>query len=82
VGEDARLIADAVMFPPMSLVTGVPAWINRVITVGLLPPAVRDQYRYRWNDRRARQFERTLRSLHAARAVLPRALACWPAARG
>ncbi|HEX5071277.1 MAG TPA: oxygenase MpaB family protein [Vicinamibacterales bacterium] len=81
VGEDAHLIANAVMFPPMSPVTGVPAWINRVITVGLLPEPIRDQYRYRWDARRARQFERTVRSLHAMRVVLPRALAWWPEAR-
>jgi uncharacterized protein (DUF2236 family) len=81
VGDDARVIADAVMFPPMSLVTGLPAWINRVITVGLLPQALRDQYRYRWDDRRARQFDRTLRSLRAMRSVLPRSFAWWPEAR-
>jgi uncharacterized protein (DUF2236 family) len=81
VGEDARLVADAVMFPPLSLITGVPAWFNRVITVGLLPAPVRDQYRYRWDDRRGRQFERTIRSMRAIRKVLPRQLAWWPDAR-
>ncbi len=81
VGEDAHLIADAVMFPPMSLVTGVPAWINRVITVGLLPEVVRDQYRYRWDPARARQFDRTVRSLRAMRGVMPRAIAWWPESR-
>jgi uncharacterized protein (DUF2236 family) len=81
VGEDARLVADAVMFPPLSLITGVPAWFNRVITVGLLPAPVRDQYRYRWDQRRGRQFERTIRSMRAIRKVLPRQLAWWPDAR-
>jgi uncharacterized protein (DUF2236 family) len=81
VGDDARLVADAVMFPPLSVITGGPAWFNRLITLGLLPPAVRDQYRYRWDGTRARQFERTVRSMRAVRAVLPRALAWWPDAR-
>jgi uncharacterized protein (DUF2236 family) len=81
VGDDARLVADAVMFPPLSLITGVPAWFNRVMTLGLLPPAIRDQYRYRWDERRGRQFERTVGSMRAVRQVLPRALAWWPAAR-
>jgi uncharacterized protein (DUF2236 family) len=81
VGDDARLIADAVMFPPLSLITGVPAWINRVVTLGLLPASVRDQYRYRWDPTRARQFERTMTSMHAMRAILPQALAWWPDAR-
>jgi len=81
VGVDARLIADAVMFPPMSLLTGAPAWINRVVTVGLLPETVRDQYHYRWDAKRERQFERTIRSMRAIRRVLPRPLAWCPDAR-
>jgi uncharacterized protein (DUF2236 family) len=81
VGDNARRVADAVMFPPLSVVTGLPAWINRVVTLGLLPPGIRDQYRYQWTSTRARQFERTIRSMRAVRSVLPRALAWWPDAR-
>jgi uncharacterized protein (DUF2236 family) len=42
--------------PPLSLIT-VPAWFNRVITLGLLPPAVREQCRYRWDETRGLQFD-------------------------
>jgi uncharacterized protein (DUF2236 family) len=59
---------------------GAPAWINRVVTVGLLPETVRDQYHYRWDAKRERQFERTIRSMRAIRRVLPRPLA-WVARR-
>jgi uncharacterized protein (DUF2236 family) len=81
VGPDARLIADAVLFPPLSLVTGPFAWMNRLITLGLLPAGVRDQYRYGWNDTRTRQLERTMTAMRATRSVSPRVLAWWPDAR-
>ena len=81
VGEDARLLAEAVMFPPLSLITGAPAWVNRLMTVALLPPSVRDQYHYRWDSRRARQFEHAVRAMRAMRAITPRVLAWWPEAR-
>lgn len=81
VGPDARLISDAVLFPPLSLVTGPFAWINRLITLGLLPPALRAQYRYRWDQVRDRQLARTFAALRAMRRVLPRAIAWWPKAR-
>jgi uncharacterized protein (DUF2236 family) len=81
VGEDARLVADAVLFPPWSFVTGAPAWINRVVTLGLLPAPVREQYRYSWGPARDRQFDRAMRAMRAVRSVLPARVAWWPEAR-
>jgi uncharacterized protein (DUF2236 family) len=81
VGQDARLIGDAVLFPPLSLVTGPFAWTNRLLTLGLLPAPIRAQYRYRWSETRARQLQRTLRALRAARRLSPRAIAWWPVAK-
>jgi uncharacterized protein (DUF2236 family) len=57
------------------------AWLNRVITIGLLPASVRDQYRYGWNDRRARQFDRVVSAMRGLHRITPRALAWWPEAR-
>ena len=82
VGDDARRIVEAVLFPPLSAVSGPFAWVNRLVTLGLLPGAVRDQYRYAWNDRRERQLKRTLTMIRSVRRVLPKAVAWWPAARG
>lgn len=81
VGDDARRIVEAVLFPPLSAVSGPFAWVNRLVTLGLLPDAVRDQYRYAWNDRRARQLSRTLGLIRSVRRILPRSVAWWPAAR-
>jgi uncharacterized protein (DUF2236 family) len=80
-GPEARAIVDAVLFPPLSLVTGPFAWVNRLYTIGTLPAPIRDQYRFTWTARRAAQLQRIVRGLHAARRVSPRRLAWWPAAR-
>lgn len=81
VGPDARLIADAVLFPPLSAVTGPFAWMNRLVTLGLMPNAVREQYRYDWTETRTRQFERTMNAMRAVRSISPRAVTWWPNAR-
>jgi len=81
VGLDARGLADALLFPPMTAVPEPMAWLNRLVTLGLLPPALRDQYRYGWSERRARQFERALAALRGARRLAPPFLAWWPDAR-
>lgn len=81
VGADARAIGDALLFPPMMAVPSPFAWANRLVTLGLLPEAVRQQYRYGWNDDRARQLERVLAALRRMRRISPRAVALWPDAR-
>jgi uncharacterized protein (DUF2236 family) len=81
VGRDAHALAEAVLFPPLSLVTGPVAWLNRLVTIGLLPPSVRNQYGFLWSDRRARQFDRALKLLRGARRASPRPIAWWAKAR-
>jgi uncharacterized protein (DUF2236 family) len=74
-------VVDAVLFPPMSWISGPFAWVNRVITLGLLPPVVRDQYHCAWTPSRERQFHRAAAAIRGFRRVTPRALAWWPEAR-
>ena len=81
VGADARAIIDAVLFPPLSWVSGPAAWINRLVTIGLLPDRIRAGYRYGWSDRRERQLRRVMAALRAVRHATPRALAYWRPAR-
>lgn len=81
VGADARAIGDALLFPPVTAVPPPFAWANRLVTLGLLPAAVREQYRYGWNDNRARQFERMLAVLRGVRRASPRRMAWWADAR-
>ena len=81
VGSDARMIVEAVLFPPLAAISGPFAWLNRLLTLGLLPDHVREQYGYAWNDRRARQLRRACSLLRGTRRVMPHAIAWWPEAR-
>lgn len=81
VGTDARMVVDAVLFPPLSAISGPFAWVNRVVTLGLLPPFVRDQYHYAWTAGREGQFKRVTGAIRGLRRVTPKALALWPEAR-
>jgi uncharacterized protein (DUF2236 family) len=81
VGPLARVLARALVSP------AVPRWarlispLTALPTIGLLPPAIRDAYGFRWT----RQHEWALRAGGAlARRILPRLparLHHWPAAR-
>lgn len=81
VSADARAIADALLFPPWLAVPPPVAWMNRLVTIGLLPDALRQQYRYGWNARRARQLDRLCRALGGLRRGVPAVVAWWPDAR-
>jgi uncharacterized protein (DUF2236 family) len=81
VGPDARTIGDALLFPPFTALPSPFAWMNRVITIGLLPANIREQYRYGWSERRARQFHRVLSAIRGLHRITPRVVAWWPEAR-
>jgi len=81
VGPDARAISDAILFPPVTAVPWPLTWINRVISIGLLPADVREQYRYGWSESRAKQFVRVMAMMRGVRRISPRALVWWPEAR-
>jgi uncharacterized protein (DUF2236 family) len=81
VGTDARMVVDVVLFPPLSAISGPFAFVNRVVTLGLLPPFVRDQYHYAWTSGRESQFKRVTGAIRGLRRVTPKALALWPEAR-
>jgi uncharacterized protein (DUF2236 family) len=81
VSAQARELATAVMAPPLAGV-GVPAaWVNRALTVGLLPSFVREQYGFGWTPRDERTFTRVVRVLRLLRQMLPDVLATWPESR-
>jgi uncharacterized protein (DUF2236 family) len=81
VGTDARMVVDVVLFPPLSAISGPFAWVNRVVTLGLLPPFVREEYHYVWTPGREVQFKRVTGAIRGLRRVTPNALALWPKAR-
>lgn len=81
VGSDARHVAGAVLAPPMSFLLWPARSVNRTVTVGLLPKAIRDQYGMVWTPRDDQRLARTLRRLRAVRRRTPRSLAWWADAR-
>lgn len=68
VGRTARRVAHEVLHPRLAWLAWPWAGLNRLATVGLLPPRLRDAYGFRWTDADRRTLARWSR---AARALLP-----------
>ena len=81
VTDEARGLASAVLSPPLATLSGPLASINRLITRGLLPPAVRAQYGYSWTATDSQRLDRMMRFLKRTRRWLPRSIAIWPEAK-
>ena len=54
---------------------------GELVTIGSLPPAIRNGYGFTWNATRERRRQRVLATLRALRAVTPDSFARWPEAR-
>ena len=55
--------------------------MNRIVTVGLLPPELRAQYGFAWSAKDDATLARTLRGLRTLRRLTPDVIALWPDAR-
>lgn len=80
VGPRARELASALLAPPIKPAAPMFA-IARDITVGFLPPEIRDGYEFAWDAARERQWHRRVRLVRSLRGLLPTRLCEWPAAR-
>jgi uncharacterized protein (DUF2236 family) len=81
VTPTSRALARAVLYPPGSWLLWPVFRPVRLITIGLLPPALRDAYGFRWTDREARALARWAAVIKRARAVSPAWLREWARAR-
>jgi uncharacterized protein (DUF2236 family) len=81
VGEEGRELAENVLAPRIFLLVWPAAYVNRLVTIGLLPPTVRTQYGFRWSERDERRLERLLEMIRKARRGVPDWVALWPQAR-
>ena len=81
VGPQARELAQLVLAPKIGTFLPPAAWLNRLVTVGLLPPHIREQYGFNWDDRRQATLERVITTVRAVRHRLPSRLAIWPESR-
>lgn len=81
VSPQARALADAVLAPPLSWTIAPVTWTNRLVTVGLLPPRLRQEYGWTWTPAAARRLVRTLRIIGVARRCLPPVATRWSMSR-
>jgi uncharacterized protein (DUF2236 family) len=81
VGSQARELAHLVLAPPLPAVVKPLAYVNRLVTIGLLPPHLRDQYGFDWSAARERRVHRMVNLIRVGRRCLPRPLAWWSQAR-
>jgi uncharacterized protein (DUF2236 family) len=81
VTPTAHVLARQIVSPDCLNRAWPPAWLNRLVTIGLLPPSIRAAYGYRWN----RNDQLALRICAGASRrlvpLLPSVLRHWPAAR-
>jgi uncharacterized protein (DUF2236 family) len=81
VGDEARTLAAAVLGPPMGRLVWPALWLNRTLTLDMLPAGVRRQYGFTWTRRRERWCAAAVRALRFSRALMPHSVALWPEAR-
>jgi uncharacterized protein (DUF2236 family) len=81
VGSQARELAQAVLSPRGAWMAAPVMWLNREVTIGLLPASVRDLYGFRWTPRRERTYARLRSALRITRRYMPVVFALWPESR-
>lgn len=81
LSPEARALARDILWPRGGRWLGPIGAVHRLLTVGLLPPALRTAYDLPWSARDERRFQRVARLLRLARRLAPPALARWRAAR-
>ncbi|MCY4661943.1 MAG: oxygenase MpaB family protein, partial [Acidobacteria bacterium] len=79
VGNEARRLAAALLMLPGRPWSAPARWFGRLVTVGLLPPALREAYGFAWLERDHRRLRQAAAALRAARRIAPRVLREWPA---
>jgi uncharacterized protein (DUF2236 family) len=77
----ARRLAASVLHPPFERLTYPWSRLNRLATIGLLPPVLREQYGLTWTSADARALDRWSRVTRATAARTPAVLRRWRAAR-
>ena len=81
VGDTSRALAGALLFPPQSYLLSPVFRALRLVSLGLLPPSIRDDYGFAWGPHEARAFGRWTTAIRRLHRVSPRFVREWPAAR-
>ena len=81
VTDTARALAHAVLYPTLPWPARPLTALSRLLTIGLLPHAIRDAYHLTWNPRRERAFRLIAATSRRSLPLVPALLRHWPAAR-
>jgi uncharacterized protein (DUF2236 family) len=81
VTDTARALAQAVLYPTRVWPARPLTALSRLLTVGLLPHAIRDAYHLTWNPRRERAFGLIAATSRRSLPFAPGFLRHWPIAR-
>ena len=81
ITDRSRAVARAVLFPPRWRLLWPALRPVQLLTIGLLPDAVRRAYGFEWTQRDARALIRWTRALKLMLRLLPAFVRQWPSAR-
>jgi len=81
VSRTARALAREIVAPTSVRVTRPLVWFNQLPTVGLLPPAIRQEYGFPWGARRERALRLSARCIRRLLTLTPSLVRHWPSAR-
>jgi len=81
VTDTSRALARALLYPPGWRVAWPAFRVMQLLTIGTLPPDIRQAYGFEWRARDERALARWTKVMRTARQLLPRAASEWPMAR-
>jgi uncharacterized protein (DUF2236 family) len=81
VTDTSRALARAVLYPPRWYTVWPAFRAFQVLTIGRLPPSIREAYGFEWGTREERAFARWTAALRTSLRLLPPLAREWPAAR-
>lgn len=81
VTDASRALARAVLYPPRWFVAWPAFRAMQLLTIGSLPPAIREGYGFTWGPREARALQRWTTRIRRLRGVLSPPVREWPMAR-
>lgn len=81
VSDRSRILARGILFPPGWRLLWPVFRPLQLITIGLLPPRIREDYGFTWTARDAGALARWTTALRLLHRALPRFIREWPAAR-
>jgi uncharacterized protein (DUF2236 family) len=78
VTDEARRLAADVLRPPAPPILRPALALHRLVTVGLLPPGVREGFRLRWSPAHERAYGLATGAIHDSLPLLPAGVRRWP----